>query len=148
MDIPVGSLVVPAPAYRDAMKTGEGGALLLAVKRGSGHLYYPGSDRSFWVPMRHVREIPEEALPEDCLERLLSSLILSFDADEVTIREAGGNGMRLAIGHPGSTRDHLRRMEEFLGPRLQSYALEPGSMRVVTLVLELVSLPEPAGGGR
>ena len=44
---PVGSLVVPSPRYRGAMGLGEGAALLLALRRGSGKLFYAGHDRTY-----------------------------------------------------------------------------------------------------
>ena len=64
MSVPiVGSLVVPAPIYRESMETGEGAAILLEVRRSSGHLYYPGTDREYWVPTRQIGAIPAEAVP-------------------------------------------------------------------------------------
>jgi len=140
--------VIPSPAYRVSMETGEGAAILLALRRGSGYLYYPRNDRAFWVPTRDVRAIPAEAVPEGSLEALLSSTLLFLDAEECAIEEATGDSMKLAIDHPGASRERLRDLEARLGARLADFAYEPGSMRAVTLHLSLVSLPEAAGGGR
>jgi hypothetical protein len=130
------------------MKTGEGAAILLALRRGSGNLYYPGTDRSFWVPMADVRAIPREAVPEGSLEALLSGLLLFLDAEECVIDEGGAGAMRLTIDHAGSTRAQLRELETTLGARLEDYAYEPASMRCARLRLSLVSLPTAAGDGR
>ncbi len=144
---PVGSLVVPSPDYRQSMRTGEGAAILLALRRGSGNLYYPGTDRRYWVPMRDVRPIPPEAVPEASLERLLSGLFLSLDAEECVIHGAGQGSLEVTVDHPGLTRDGLRALEARLGSRLADFACEPGSMRVATLRLSLVSLPAAADTG-
>ncbi len=144
---PVGSLVVPSPDFRSAMRTGEGAAILLALKRGSGNLYYPGTDRRYWVPMRDVRPIPPEAVSEASLERLLSDLLLSLEAEECVIHAKGPASLDVAVDHPGLSRDALHALEQRLGARLADYAYEPGSMRVATLRLSLVSLPAAADTG-
>jgi hypothetical protein len=130
------------------MNTGEGAAILLALRRGSGHLYYPATERSFWVPMADVRAIPAEAVPEGSLEALISGLLLLLDAEECVIEEGGAGAMRLAVDHGGSSRAQLRELERSLGARLEDYAYEPGSMRAARLRLSLVSLPPAAGDGR
>lgn len=144
----VGSLVVPSPSYREALKTGEGAALLLGLRRGSGHLFYPATDRSFWIPMRDVRAIPAEAVPGDSLESLLSRLLLFLEAEECTVEDRVGDTMNLVIEHPGASRERLRELAGLLGERLSDYAYEPGSMRAVVLRLALSSLPAAAGEGR
>lgn len=140
--------MVPSPSYRSAMKTGEGAALLLALRRGSGNLYYPGADRTFWVPMAEVRAIPPEAVPEGSLEAMLSRVLLLVDAEECEIEEVSSTSMRLSIDHPGASRGLLRALEAELGAHLEDFAYEPASMRAARLRLSLVSLPKAAGGGR
>ncbi|MGH7163795.1 MAG: hypothetical protein ACREID_09950 [Planctomycetota bacterium] len=145
---PAGSLVVPSPSYRAAMNTGEGAALLLALRRGSGHLYYVATGRAFWVPMRDVRAIPPEAVRPECLELLLSSLLLSVEAMECEVEEVGGRSMRLTVEVPEISREGLHALERRLGAMLAGYFLEPGGRHAMTLRLELVSLPEAQGAGR
>jgi len=145
--VPVGSLVAPSPAFRSAMGTGEGAALLLALRRGTGHLYYPGADREFWVPMRDVRPIPADVVPETSLERLLSDLLLSLDADECHIEEVGPNALTLLLEVPALRGEQMDALREVLGPRLRSHAVEPRSMRALHVRIELVSLPAHAGAG-
>lgn len=145
---PVGSLVVPSPRYRENMGTGEGAALLLALRRGSGNLFYAGTDRGFWVPMRDVRAIPPVAVPESCLERLLSDLLLHVRADECAIDAYGNGAMNLAIEIPALSSAQLAELRARLGPRLKDVRFEAGSMRAVMLRVDLVSLPEAAGAGR
>lgn len=146
-EIPVGSLVAPAPSYRSAMGTGEGAAILMAILRGSGRLYYPATDASFWVPLRLVREIPPEALPDDCLETFLSRLLRTLDAEEcVAERLAGGLGLSIEVARV--TRATAAELEKGLGERLRDLEIAPASMRSVTLKLELGSLPPAAGAGR
>lgn len=145
-EIPVGSLVAPAPSYRAAMGTGEGAAILAAILRGSGRLYYPANDATFWVPLRLVRPIPPEALPENCLERFLSGLLLSLEAEEC-VAERLEEGLGLAIEVARLTNERIAEMEAGLGTRLRDLEIVPASMRAVTLKLELVSLPPAAGAG-
>jgi len=147
-DIPVGSLVAPAPSYRETMDTGEAAAVLMGVMRGNGRLYYAATDRTFWVPMRLVRPIPTDALPDGCLELVLSRLLCSLDAEECTVERLGPDRLGLAIEVPGLTRAALRETEEWLGSRLTDIEVLPASMRAVTLKLELASLPAAAGAGR
>ncbi len=146
-EIPVGSLVAPAPAYRESMGTGEGAAILAAILRGSGRLYYPEVDSSFWVPLRLVRPIPPEALPEDCLERFLSKLLLSLEAEECVV-ERQPDGLGLAIEIASLPRAAVEELERWLGGRLRDLEIVPASMRALTLKLDLVSLPLAAGAGR
>jgi len=146
-EIPVGSLVAPAPSYRAAMGTGEGAAILVAILRGSGRLYYPASDSTFWVPLRIVRTIPPEALPDSCLERFLSDLLLSLEAEEC-VAERQQEGLGLAIEVPLLTRAALDGLKADLGDRLKDLEILPGSMRAITLKIEIVSLPPAAGAGR
>lgn len=147
-DIPVGSLVAPAPSYRETMDTGEAAAVLMGVMRGTGRLYYAATDRTFWVPMRLVRPIPAPVLPDDCLERVLSHLLSSLGAEECTVERLGPGSLGLAVEIPRLTRGVLRDMEGWLGSRLKDVEIVPASMRAITLRLELASLPEAAGAGR
>jgi hypothetical protein len=146
-EIPVGSLVAPAPSYRAAMGTGEGAAILAAMLRGNVRLYYPATDTSFWVPLRLVRPIPPEALPDECLESFLSRLLLSLEAEECTVERHEG-GLGLAIEVPRLTRARAADLEAGLGDRLRDLEIVPASMRTFTLKLELASLPPAAGTGR
>jgi hypothetical protein len=129
------------------MDTGEGAAILFAILRGSGRLYYPATDASFWVPLRLVRPIPPEALPEECLERFLSRLILLLEGEECVI-ERQEQSLGLAIGVPELARSRLRELEAWLGERLIDLSIVPASMHCLTLKLELGSLPPAAGAGR
>ncbi|MGQ0614084.1 MAG: hypothetical protein ACT4PV_10135 [Planctomycetaceae bacterium] len=148
MDSPaIGSLVVPSPSYRAAMGTGEGAALLLALRRGSGYLQYVSTDRAYWVPLRDVRRVPAEAVPASSLEHRLSSLLLSLNAEEVTLEDASPGAMRLAVDIPATSREALRDLEASLGGMLRGLAIEPGGRHALTLKLDLVSLPAPAGEG-
>ena len=143
----VGSLVVPSPTYRATMKTGEGAAILLATLRGSGKLYYPSTDQTFWVPAREVRAIPAEAVPTGSLEIFLSSLLRLLETEECTIDRVDGGSMTLALEIPSLSRDRLGELRDLVGARLVNYALEPRSMRALQLELQLVSLPRAAGTG-
>jgi hypothetical protein len=148
MDVPpVGSLVVPAPTYRDTMGTGEGAAVLMGLRRGSANLYYAASDRAYWVPTGKIRPIPPEAVPDDCRERLLSDLLLFLEADECVIDAADSDGMVLSIEAPAQSRERLRELESMLGERLADFEIAPGSMRALNLHLDLVSLPAASGAG-
>jgi len=144
---PVGSLVVPSPTYRATMKTGEGAALLLATLRGSGKLYYPATDQTFWVPMRDVRAIPSEAVPASSLELFLSRLLRLLETEECTIDRVGGGSMTLALEIPSLSRDRMGELRSLVGDGLVNYALEPRSMRALQLELQLASLPPAAGAG-
>jgi len=146
-EIPVGSLVAPAPSYRSAMETGEGAAILMAILRGSGRLYYPATDASFWVPLRLVSTIPPKALPDPCLETFLSDLFLSLEAEECVAEHLPG-GLGLSIEMAGLTRAAVAELEARLGDRLKDLEIVPASMRSITLRLELGSLPPAAGAGR
>lgn len=141
----VGSLVVPSPNYRATMGTGEGAAILLATLRGSGKLYYPGTDRTFWVPMREVRAIPSEAVPPDSLELFLSGLLRLLETEECTIDRVSEGAMTLVLDIPALSRDRLGELRRLVGDRLVNFALEPRSMRALQLELQLVSLPPAAG---
>jgi hypothetical protein len=145
--VPVGALVVPAPGYREAMATGEGAALLLGLRRGSGHLYYCESDRAFWVPMRQVGVVPPEVVREGSRERLLSGLLLELEAEECTVEEVGPASITLVVETGSLGRDRLRGVEGALGDRLRSYAIEPGTMHSIMVRLELGGLPDAAGAG-
>jgi hypothetical protein len=140
----IGSLAVPAPRYRETMNTGEGAGVLLALRRGSAHLFYPGTDRSYWVPTRHVQTIPLEAVPADSLEGFLSRLLKFLLAEECVVIEFDGRSMALEITYPGMDRSKLLELLEFLGPMLDDYAIRPGSMQVALLQLSLVNLPDAA----
>ncbi|MFQ5844151.1 MAG: hypothetical protein ACE5JG_04105 [Planctomycetota bacterium] len=144
---PVGSLVVPAPEYRSAMGTGEGAALLVALRRGSGQLYYPAPGRMFWVSMRQVRRIPPEAVSAGCREAFLSELMLSLQAEECTVEEEGPDALELGVDVPGTSDRELAALTGRLGPRLESYRIAPRGLHAVTLHLRLVSLPEPDSRG-
>lgn len=146
-DLPVGTLVAPAPSYRAAMGTGEGAAILAGMLRGSGRLYYASADTSFWVPVRLVAAIPPGALPDDCLERLLSQLLLSLEAEDCVF-ERQPDGLGLAIELPRLSRAKVLEVEAWLGDRLRGLEIVPASMRALTLKLDLVSLPPAAGAGR
>ncbi|MDH3591743.1 MAG: hypothetical protein OER88_07690 [Planctomycetota bacterium] len=148
MEISVGSLVVPSPRFRAAMETGEGAAILIARQRGNVHLYYPGRDNAYWVPTRDVRPIPSEAVPEVCLERFLSNLILRFECDECSIESAPADGLRLTLEIPALSRTDLEDVRRSLGDILVDYAFEAGSMRAMVCKLTLGGLPPSADEGR
>lgn len=144
----VGSLVVPAPRYRDSMKTGDAAAVLLATRRGSGFLYYPSTDRGYWVPTRQIAAIPSDVLPDDSRERVLSDLLLYLCADECELHEVRDRDMTVSIRIPRLTRTQHVVLLGTMGEMIGDLAFEPGSMSSVMLRLELVSLPDPAGAGR
>lgn len=141
----IGSLVVPSPTYRATMETGEGAAILLSTLRGSGKLYYPATDRTFWVPMRDVREIPTEAVPAGSRELFLSDLLQLLEAEECTIDRVEADSMTLVLEIPSFSEHRLGELRDLAGDCLGTYALEPRSMRAMQLELRLVSLPRAAG---
>jgi len=143
---PVGSLVVPAPSFRDAMGTGDGAALLLDHQRGSAHLYYPGSQRAFWVHLRNVRGIPPDAVPPSSLEALLHRLLTDASAETCEIDDMDGQFV-LSMTIPRLSDKQLDRILTAWGPRVRSYSLEPGNMHSVLLRLDLINLPPAHGGG-
>lgn len=144
---PVGSLVVPSPAYRASMNTGEGAAILMARRRGNGNLYYPVHDRGYWIQMREVQAIPPESVPESSLEFVLSDLLQFLGAESCTIDDADAGSMTLTIEIPGTSRRHLNELTRGLGDRLVEFVIEPGNMRSLVLHLELTGLPAPSGAG-
>ena len=144
---PVGSLVVPSPRYRETMGTGEAAAILMSLRRGSGNLYYAVSDQAYWVPLRQVRSIPADAVPEDCLEAVLSELLLFVRAEDCQIHEREGDSMYLTVESPGVSRDHLEELERGLGDRLDDFAIEPASMRALALHFHLIGLPDASSAG-
>jgi hypothetical protein len=141
---PIGSLVVPSPRYRDSMSTGEGAALLLGVRRSSGHLFYPGTDREYWVPTRQIGPIPANAVPPGTLENFLSELLMFLRTEECTLLSYGDGRAELEITYPGMDRNRLLGMVSMLGDRLADYSIKPGSMQVALLRLALQNLPDPA----
>lgn len=143
----VGSLVVPSPRYRNSVGTGEGAAILLASRRGSSHLFYPGLDRSFWVATKEVREIPVEAVPGDSMERLLFDLLLLVEAEECKVESYDRETMELTVEVPALTREQLSELEGYLRGRLGSIEFAPRSMSRIQLHLRLVLLPDPAPTG-
>ena len=145
---PVGSLVAPSPAYRASMETGEGAALLLAILRGNARLYYPATDRAFWVPMRKVAPIPPDVVPEESLERLLSALLLFLETIECSVARYEDDAMELEISIPVLSSSWLEEVQAMLGERLADWVVDPGTMRNLMLKLALVSLPKPLGAGR
>ena len=145
MAIPVvGSLVVPAPTYRTQMSTGDGAAVLLGVRRSSGHIFYPGTDREFWVPTRQIGEIPAEAVPPGSQEHFFSRLLVFLEAEECTLLEYDGGTAELEITYPGISRNGLIELVSMLGDTLIDYTIKPGSMQVALLELRLANLPAPA----
>jgi len=145
MSVPiVGSLVVPAPIYRESMETGEGAAILLDVRRSSGHLFYPGTDREFWVPTRQIGGIPPDAVPEGSQEDYLSKLLLFLDTEACALVEYDTETATLEITYPGMDRAKLLELITMLGDTLDDYVIRPGSMQVALLELTLKSLPPPA----
>lgn len=128
------------------MGTGEGAALLLALRRGSGQLFYPLADRTYWVPMNDVRAIPRLAVPQDCLEGLLSDLLFLVGAEECLVEQfsAGERTMELAVETPDLEQGLRRQLEGQLRGRLESLDVGPRNMSRITLRLRLVSLPAPA----
>jgi hypothetical protein len=130
------------------MGTGEGAALLMGVLRGSGRLYYPATDGAFWVPLRLVRPIPPAVLPEDCLERFLSGLLLFLGAEDCVVERQAPDAMGLSIDAPGLSQSMIDELRRKLGDRLRDLEVAPASMRALTVKLDLVSLPAAAGAGR
>jgi hypothetical protein len=145
---PVGSLVVPSPRYRESLGTGEGAAVLLGLRRGSGQIFYPSADRTFWVPMRDVRAIPAEAVPQDSLERFLSGLLQRLGAEECSVEGYGPGQAELVLEIAGIAGTELDALRADLGGRLAAFRLDAGSMRAMLLRLTLVNLPAPSGAGR
>lgn len=140
----IGSLAVPNPNYREQMEISEAAGVLLALRRGSANLFYPGVDRNYWVPTRHIATIPIEAVPEDCLEHFLSRILKFLRTEECTLLEFDGTSATLEITYPGVDREGFLSFLAFLGPRLENYVIEPGSMQVAQLQLQLNQLPPPA----
>ncbi len=140
----IGSLAVPSPNYREQMEISEAAGVLLALRRGSAHLFYPGADQNYWVPTRHVATIPPAAVPEGCLENFLSRVLKFLRAEECAVIEFDGTSATLEITYPGIDRAGFLSFLEFLGPRLANYVIEPGSMQVAQLQLQLCQLPPAA----
>ena len=121
--------------------------LLLELRRGNGHLYYPIHDRGYWITMREVQAIPPESVPATSLEFLLSDLLRFLGAESCAVNRLEGDAMSLTVEFPGTSRAHLEELERGLGERLKEFVIEPGNMRTVVLHLELVGLPAAAGIG-
>lgn len=141
----IGALVVPSPAFRSTMGTGEGAAILLSIRRGAGHLYYPGTGRGFWVPLRDVRELPDPAVRGDSLERFLSSLLLHLEAEDCSLEEAEAPLFRMAVEVPGVDREGIEELRGLLKERLKDYEIEPAGRHALLLRLDLVDLPAAQG---
>ena len=126
------------------MSTGEGAAVLFGVRRSSGHLFYPGTDREFWVPTRQIGEIPAEAVPAESQEAYFSRVLLFLRTEECTLLEYGEGRAELEITYPGIDRNELLKLISMLGDTLVDYSIKPGSMQVALLELHLANLPAPA----
>ena len=144
---PVGSLVVPSPKFRETMGTGEGAALLLALRHGSGRLFYAAADTGYWIPMNEVRAIPREAVPDGCLETLLTDLLLFVGAEECSIDAYTGDSMELAVETAQLTRAQLAELETRFAEQVQSVDFAPRNMSRILLRINLLFLPGPAGTG-
>ncbi len=144
---PVGSLVVPSPKFRETMGTGEGAALLLALSRGSGRLFYAATDTGYWVQMNEVRAIPREAVPDGCLEALLTDLLLFVGAEECSIDDYAGDSMELAVETAQLTRAQLAELETRFAEQVQSIDFAPRNMSRILLRIHLLFLPAPARTG-
>jgi hypothetical protein len=144
---PVGSLVVPSPRYRDTLATGEGAALLLGLRRGSGRLFYAGADKGYWVPTGELRAIPAEAVPEGCLERFLSGLLLFLRAEECSIDEYGEGLMEIGVEAPDLDAERHAELRERWAGHLDRLDFAPRNMSRILLRLRLSRLPEPAETG-
>lgn len=145
---PVGSLVVPAPRFREQMRTGEGAAILLAILRSSGHLWYASTDLGYHVPLKDVRPIPADAVPGQSREALLSGLILWLGAEECSLEPHGGDALDLTLDIPRLPADRVDELRARLGERLLEFSVEPGGRHAITLSLRLVRLPPSHGAGR
>ena len=144
---PVGSLVVPSPEYRETMGTGEGAAVLLALRRGSGKLFYAAIDQTYWVPMNSVRAIPAEAVPEESLERLLTDLLLFLETEECDIEAYDRQSMELAVEAPALSREGLQTLESRWSKQVQNVDFAPRNMSRIKLLIRLGFLPDAASTG-
>ena len=144
---PVGSLVVPAPEFRETMQTGEGAALMLSHQRGSAEIFYPGTQRTFWVPLDKIREVPQEAVAQGCLEDLLSAVIKDLETEECVMDPGEDGAILLTLGIPRLAQESLARLQATLGETLQLFLVEPGNMHRISLRLLLVNLPQAHEAG-
>jgi len=123
------------------MRTGEGAALLLEVRRSSGQLFYFDTEHGFRVPTRKIQAIPAEAVTPGSLERLLSDLLLFLEAEGCALDEYSGQRARLAVQIPALTGERIHSLLDRFGAWVTSFAIEPGSMHTLLLKLRLDDLP-------
>ncbi|MHC4959175.1 MAG: hypothetical protein ACYTGN_12470 [Planctomycetota bacterium] len=144
---PVGSLVVPSPRYRETLATGEGAALLVGLRRGSGQLFYADADKGYWVPTSELRAIPAEAVPDGCLERFLSDVLLFLRAEECAVDAYAPGSMELAVEAPDLDAERHATLQERWGDHLERLDFAPRNMSRILLRLRLSRLPAPAAAG-
>lgn len=127
--------IVPFERVRAQIGCAEEAGVLMEDRRSVVRVFFPNTDRTFWLDRDKVASIPLERLPVHPLVETLHRIALRVGAVLIEEQERGGATHAYNVYTPAVTLPDVQYVHDFLGERLVELTIAAGSVRRVKLAL-------------
>jgi hypothetical protein len=130
--------IVPYPEARARLGCAAQAGLLIEDRRSVVQLWFPGEDRSHWIPREQVEGVALGRLPVHPRVEVLHRVARALAAEWIEIGDEEAEEPDVFQVHfPGASLEALVQVRDALADEIVSFRVEPGSMRRVRLRLRL-----------
>ena len=127
--------IVPYPRVREQIGCAEEAGLLMEDRRNVLRVFFPGTERTFWLDRDKVTAIDADQLPLHPLVERLHKIARRVDAVLIEEQESAADEEAYNVYAPSMTLPDLLYVRDLLGDELLGLEIAAGSVRRVKLVL-------------
>lgn len=127
--------IVPFERVRAQIGCAEEAGILMEDRRNVVRVFFPNTDRTFWLDRDKVASIPLGRLPVHPLVETLHRIATRVDAVLIEEQERGDAANAYNVYTPAVTLPDLQYVHDLLGEQLVELTIAAGSVRRVKLVL-------------
>ena len=136
-------VIVPYPRIREQIGLGTEVGLFMEDRRNTIRVWFPDSDRSFYLEPEKLQVVPPGRVPVDPVAERLHRVARLVDAVLIEVHVQEAERGQYHVFTPMLTLEQLAEIQTILGEDLLEITIKAGSVRRVKL--ELI-LRHPIGG--
>lgn len=127
--------IVPFPRVREQIGCAEEAGILMEDRRNVVRVFFPGTDRTFWLDRDKIAAVSLDRLPVHEVVETLHHIARRVEAVLIEEQEQAGAAHAYNVYAPSVTLPDLEFVRDLLGARMEEMTIAAGSVRRVKLVL-------------
>lgn len=128
-------VIVPYPRIREQIGLGTEAGLFMEDRRNTYRVWFPDSDRSFYLEPDHLQVVPLGRVPLDPIAEHLHRVARLVDAVLIEVHAQDEEKGQYHVFTPSLTIPQIDEIQTILGADLESITIKAGSVRRVKLEL-------------